>query len=138
MKKQALIYQELTNFDENNSEYARNLRYQDSFVDNFFGRRFRQARDGGWFSYDFRFETETDEFYLELIFHHSDAGKCCEIIVNNDKKMEYTIPSATEEEFFIQRYLLSKDEIKEAGITITFSSVNGLTPRIFGISFVKR
>lgn len=138
MKKQALIYQELTNFDENNSEYARNLRYQESFVDSFFGRRYRQARDGGWFAYDFTFEANTDLFYLELTFHHSDVGKCCEIIVNEDKKTEYTIPGSKEEKFFTKRYPISKSEMKEECVTIEINSVGDWTPRIFGISFVRR
>src|SRR5690625_1634919 len=48
LRQQELILDELTNFDDNNSEYAKNVSYDQSRVDAFWGRRYRQAFEKGW------------------------------------------------------------------------------------------
>ncbi|HJB24552.1 MAG TPA: glycoside hydrolase family 127 protein, partial [Candidatus Jeotgalibaca pullicola] len=99
LRQQSLVYEELHNFDENNSEYAKKLQYERSHVGNFSGQRYRQAEKEGWFSYEFKITPEKENIYLDLKFHSEDVGKQLLLQINEQKQYTITVDTFAEEGF---------------------------------------
>lgn len=138
LREQELILAELHNFDENNSEYAKKMTYNQSEVGAFWGKRYRKAFKNGWFSYEFSVHTQ-DDFYLQLDFHREDAGKRMDVILNEQETRAMIVSDSGEGEFISQQILLDKSLVSNEGkIKLTFKAIEGETPRVFGITFLKR
>lgn len=112
-KKEALREQEisidsLTNFDENNSEFAKNLqKSDDSSVGSYGGRQFRDAQKNGWFSYDMQIDPKADKNYLNCTYTTADKGRSFDIYINGEKFKTETISNEAGTNVFYTQ----KDEI---------------------------
>ncbi|WP_338786515.1 beta-L-arabinofuranosidase domain-containing protein [Metabacillus sp. FJAT-53654] len=137
LREKERILVELHNFDDNNSEHAKKVDYQVSKVDAFWGRRYRKAFKDGWFSYEFRFQTN-DDFYLQLDFHQKDVGKSMELLLNDQEIRTITVQEGPDGEFISQKFLLDNTYLSyEGSMKLTFKSIENETPRVFGITFLK-
>ncbi|AZP03525.1 glycoside hydrolase family 127 protein [Jeotgalibaca ciconiae] len=136
LRQQSLVYEELHNFDENNSEYAKKLQYERSHVGNFSGQRYRQAEKEGWFSYEFKITPEKENIYLDLKFHSEDVGKQLLLQINEQKQYTITVDTFAEEGFITKRIDLDKADFKKRFIKLTFKGQEE-SPRLFGIKFLK-
>ena len=96
-KKEALREEEmaldtLTNFDENNSEFAKNLKSEKSSVGTYNGRQFRHAeKDGGWFSYDLQINPQAEHNYLKCTWFSGDKSRNFDLYINGEKLQDITI-----------------------------------------------
>ncbi|KRG10856.1 hypothetical protein ACA30_21370 [Virgibacillus soli] len=136
VREQELILAELHNFDENNSEYAKNLAYNLSEVGAFWGKRYRKAFENGWFSYEFSVHSKAN-VYLQLDFHREDAGKRLDLILNEQETQTIIVSDSGEGEFISQQHLVNKALLNEGTIKLTFKASERETPRVFGITFLK-
>jgi len=137
LRKQELILAELHNFDENNSEYAKNITYYQSGIGAFRCKRYRKGLKNGWFSYEFTVPT-IDEIYLQLDFHREDIGKRMELIFNEQETMEIIVTDSKQGEFLSQQISFDKALLSSEGkIKLTFKAIEEETPRIFGVAFLK-
>lgn len=136
LRQQSLVYEELHNFDENNSEYAKKLQYERSHVGNFSGQRYRQAEKEGWFSYEFKITPEKENIYLDLKFHSEDVGKQLLLQINEQKQYTITVDTFAEEGFITKRIDLDKADFEKEFIKLTFQGQEE-SPRLFGITFLK-
>src|SRR5699024_7045355 len=135
-KEQAKILDELTNFDENNSEYAKKLQYERSVIGVEKGRRFRQAQGDGWFAYQFDLsEKEAYPVQLQLTFQKEDAGKTIEVTIGNCTKV-VTVEEQSEA-FFDQTVDFPTECFEVKTIKMKFSAIDQQTPAVFGITFRK-
>ena len=114
-KKEALREQEisidsLTNFDENNSEFAKNLKKSDdSSVGSYGGRQFRDAQKNGWFSYDIQIDPNAEKNYLNCTYTTADKGRSFDIYINGEKFKTETINNQAGNNVFYTQ----KDEIPD-------------------------
>lgn len=96
------------------SEQAHNLRGEKTRCDS--GMGWRDAVDGGWFSYDMKIERGKEQV-LVLTFHSTDGGnRTFDILINNEKIATHTLRSETfgtlfDKEFAIPAHLLRGDKI---------------------------
>jgi len=135
-KEQAQILAELTNFDENNSEYAKKLQYERSVIGIEKGRRFRQAQVDGWFAYQFDLsEKENHPVQLQLTFQKEDAGKTLEVTIDDCTKV-VTVEEQSEA-FFDQKVAFPTECLENKNVKVKFSATNQQAPSIFGITFRK-
>ncbi|MBS7009029.1 beta-L-arabinofuranosidase domain-containing protein [Anaerostipes sp.] len=114
-KKQALREQEisvdsLTNFDENNSEFEKNLqKSEDSSVGSYNGRQYRDAQKNGWFSYDMQIDPKAEKNYLNCTYITDDKDRTFDIYINGEKFKTETINNKAGTKVFYTE----KDEIPE-------------------------
>ena len=135
IREQEQILDSLSNFDENNSEYAKNLVYHRSEAGAFWGRRYRKALAEGSFSYDFSIDTE-DTFYVQFEFHDEDAGK--KLHVHFNQQEEYTIEvEKGKSGYYKYEQSLQPSLLNNGKMNLVFSAVEGESPRLFSITFVK-
>lgn len=132
--QQAKIVDSLTNFDENNSEYAKSLAYDQAVVGAQAGRRYRQALANGWFSYHFK-TAGTELQKLLLTFHQDDCGKRFSLEVNGFTTI-VTVNDFAEDAFITQEIQLPQTVFGEEA-QITIRTIDDVTPRIFGITIEK-
>lgn len=137
IRQQAMEYLSLTNFDENNSEYAFQLKYENSTVGAYQGQRYRLAEHGGWFSYVFSLNREVKKAYLNLKFHVADAGKQLTVVLNDTKEKTLTLASKGTAGFFTLQIPLAAADICQGQVHVKFRSLGTEAPRLFGITFVK-
>lgn len=131
--EQTKVLASLTNFDENNSEYAQNLQYEHAEIGHAMGRRFRQAQAGGWFSYRFDLHNKAAAgVHLFLTFHGEDAGKIVAVTVG---KTTQKVVVENRAGFFDQIVPLAIDT--KAPVAICLAAQETDSPRIFGITFSK-
>lgn len=128
------ILDRLSNFDDNNSEYAKELTQEHSQVGAFAGRRYRQALENGWFSYYFNIAAEGPK-KLFLTFHQADCGKRFALKIN-DEETTVTVEECGQGEFLTQEIPLLQKALT-ARTKVTIRSIDAVTPRIFGITFEK-
>jgi hypothetical protein len=104
-----------------------------------FGRSWRQASDGGWFSYDLKVLPDTPQ-ELRIGFWGSDAGgREFDILVEDVKlaslKLENNRPGA----FYDETYPLPKELLaNKKTVTVKFQARPGMTAGgIFGCAILK-
>ncbi len=81
----------LTNFDENNSEFAKNLKYEKSSTGSFNGRLYRDAQKDGWFSYDMQINPAAEKNYLKCTWYSGDKGRNFGLYINGEKLQDVSI-----------------------------------------------
>lgn len=135
IREQEQILGTLSNFDENNSEYAKNLVYHRSEAGAFWGRRYRKAFADGSFGYEFAFDTK-ETFYVQLEFHHEDVGKKIQVQFNQQEEWTIEIEKGGFE-FYQYEGSLQPDVLKDGKMNVVFQAVEGESPGLFGITFLK-
>ena len=160
-KKEALREQEfstdfLTNFDENNSEYEKNMeKSADSGVGSYNGRQYRDAKKDGWFSYDMQIDPKAEKNYLNCTYTHADKGRSFDIYINGEKLKTVTITDGdgfyVEKDEIPEKYLKNPEYKKDstgeymkddAGnkipvVNVKFQSNGGLVGGLYGISITN-
>lgn len=94
LREEEMAIDTLTNFDENNSEFAKNLNYKDSNTGSFNGRLYRDAQKTGWFSYDLQVNPEAGKNYLLCTWYSGDNNRTFELYINGEKLQDVTITNA--------------------------------------------
>ncbi|MEY8515757.1 beta-L-arabinofuranosidase domain-containing protein [Lachnospiraceae bacterium 29-84] len=91
----------LTSFDENNSEFAKNLtKSENSGVGSFGGRTFRHAPGSGWFAYDLQINPEAEHNYLVCTWYSGDKGRNFELLINGEQFQHIEITDAAGQNVF--------------------------------------
>ncbi|MGO4936047.1 glycoside hydrolase family 127 protein [Fundicoccus sp. Sow4_H7] len=117
------IVDSLNNFDHNNSEFAKGLEFNHSFIATKEGKNYRIAEDNGWFAYDFG-KLKSPVNKVRFVFHQEDLNKELQLTIN-DKRYSIAVEGLNAE-VFIEKEI----EIEEAGeLSIRFGAGVG----IFGI-----
>lgn len=136
LKQQAQIYQELHHFDENNSEYAKNLSYQHSFVGDFHGKRYRIAEADGWFQYEFSLQPVEETLRLALVFHTADYGKTINVQIG-EETYQIEVPHSPTSTFITKELLISSRHVFDGKLQLKFASQAQSSARLFGIQLLK-
>lgn len=139
LRKQQLVAAELHNFDENNSEYAKNLAYEKSEVEASWGRRYRQALAAGWFSYEFAIPADKTPSFLKLTLKADDVGKVLQVVFNDDPTTTQllAVEDFAEADFYDIALDLPATVKDRELIKVTFSGSEGQeSPRLYGITFL--
>lgn len=141
------IVDQLTNFDQNNWEFNKQLEYKNSEAGNAYGRRFRQAGATGYFSYKFDVQKARLGMHLVLTFNKNDDGKALEIHVGNDLDNQFqsqiTVDSSNaksvdKDGFFELKIELPKDVyLDQPSLKVCFSGVQDTSARLFSIQFLN-
>lgn len=108
LREQEISSDSLTNFDENNSEFAKNLeKSDDSKLGSYGGRQYRDAQKNGWFSYDMQIDPKADKNYLNCTYTTADKDRSFDIYINGEKFKTETVNNAAGTNVFYTQ----KDEI---------------------------
>lgn len=91
LREEEMAIDTLTNFDENNSEFAKNLQYEKSSTGSFNGRLYRDAQKDGWFSYDMQINPEAEKNYLKCTWYSGDKGRSFGLYINGEKLQDISI-----------------------------------------------
>ncbi len=91
LREEEMAVDVLTNFDENNSEFAKNLKYEKSTTGSFNGRLYRDAQKDGWFSYDMQINPEAEKNYLKCTWYSGDKGRSFGLYINGEKLQDVSI-----------------------------------------------
>lgn len=140
LRQQALVAAELHNFDDNNSEYANNLVYEKSEVEASWGRRYRQALPGGWFSYEFTLAKGAPVKYLQLTLKAEEVGSQLQVVFNDNPatKQLVTVDSVGATDFYELNLDVPVNLQKATSIKVTFSGIAAkASARLYGIAFLR-
>ncbi len=91
LREEEMAIDTLTNFDENNSEFAKNLQYEKSTTGSFNGRLYRDAQKDGWFSYDMQVNPDSEANYLMCTWYSGDKGRSFDLYINGEKLQSIAI-----------------------------------------------
>ncbi len=94
LREEEMALDTLTNFDENNSEFAKNLQYEKSTTGSFNGRLYRDAQKDGWFSYDLQVNPGSGKNYLKCTWYSGDKGRSFGLYINGEKLQDVSITEA--------------------------------------------
>lgn len=136
--RQKSVVDELTNFDENNFEYNKQIESIYSEIGAFRGKRYRVACENGWFSYVFRNEVK-QKVIIELTLNLADVGKVVALQIG-DQKEQFTVAAPDpwmldKSEFFIKKLKITHLN-NEPIIPLKFYG-SDKAARIFGITIRK-
>lgn len=118
----------LDSFDNNNSEFAKNLQTGgNTEATSFGGRTLRHAWNGGWWSYDLTVDPDAEHNYLGCTWYTGDQGRSFEIYVNDKLLQQVTINNAAGTNVFYEDLYDMADYIKdgESKVTVKFQSYLG-------------
>ena len=145
IREQEVSVDYLDSFDNNNSEFAKNLQTNEmhdepgeTSVGSFNGRTYRHADKGGWWSYDLEIDPDAEHNYLGCTWYSGDQGRSFEIYVNDKLLQPVTINSEAgtnvfyEDLFDITEYI----EEGESTVTVRFQSTGGFAGGLFGIRVI--
>ena len=143
-EKEALREQEvsvdyLNSFDNNNSEFAKNLKTGgDTSTGSFNGRTFRHANAGGWWSYDLNVDPEAEHNYLGCTWYSGDQGRSFEIYVNDQLLRTVTINNSAGTNVFYEDLYDITDYIEDGAskVTVKFQSTGGYAGGLFGLRVI--
>ncbi|MCH4170210.1 MAG: glycoside hydrolase family 127 protein [Lactobacillus sp.] len=132
---------ELTNFDQNNWEFSQRLEAKGSQVGSFKGRRFRQVRANGYFSYIFDVTKAKAPMDLILTFNQADDFKAIEVTLGANSDYAYHVvldaakaDNVSADGFFTYKISLPADLYEaKANLLLRFVSDQNASARLFGI-----
>ena len=139
LRDQEISVDYLDSFDNNNSEFAKNLQTGgDTSVGSFNGRTFRHANARGWWSYDLAVDPEAEHNYLGCTWYSGDLGRSFEIYVNDQLLKTVQINNAAGTNVFYEDLYDITDFIPEGADTVTvkFQSTGGYAGGLFGIRVI--
>ena len=136
IREEEMANDSLYTFDNNNYEFAKNLqKSDDSSVGTFSDKQYRDAKAGGWFSYDLKIDSDADHNYLNCTFYAGDKGRTFDISVDGTKLETYAFGDApSTNTFFVHTIEIPKNLIaaaKDGKITVKFSASNSLVGAFF-------
>lgn len=143
LREQEVSVDYLDSFDNNNSEFAKNLQSKNSSVGTFNGRTYRHAENGGWFSYDLKVDQTAEHNYLNCTYYSGDVGRTFDLYINDEKLKTVIITKNagnnvfyTETDEIPQKYIenAKKDSNGNPVVTVRFQSTGGFAGGLFGIS----
>jgi len=102
------------------------------------GKNWRDARNGGWFSYDLKI-LPGQPATLVCTFWGSDAGRTFDILVDGQKIATQTLNRSTPGEFFDVEYKIPATLTREKGkVTVKFQArPGGVAGGVFGCAMLK-
>lgn len=131
----------LFTFDANNYELEKNMQASDnSGLGTYNGKQYRDAKAGGWFSYDLKIDSDAEHNYLNCTFYSGDRSREFDILVNGTKIETYAFADApASNEFFVHTVEIPKDLIaaaKDGKVTVKFQGTSKNTPvgGLYGIT----
>ena len=139
LREQEVSVDYLDSFDNNNSEFAKNLQTGgDTSTGTFNGRTFRHANAGGWWSYDLTVDPEADHNYLGCTWYSGDQGRSFEIYVNDSLLKTVQINNAAGTNVFYEDLYDITDYIKDGAskVTVKFQSTGGFAGGLFGLRVI--
>ena len=139
LREQEVSVDYLDSFDNNNSEFAKNLQVGgDTSTGSFNGRTFRHANAGGWWSYDFNVDPEAEHNYLGCTWYSGDQGRSFDIYVNDQLLQTVTINNSAGTNVFYEDLYDITDYIEdgESKVTVKFQSTGGYAGGLFGIRVI--
>jgi glucan-binding YG repeat protein/DUF1680 family protein len=128
----------LTNFDDNNSEFSLGLKKSDnSSVGTFGGRQYRDAKEGGWFSYELPVNQEAEKNYLFTTYAGVDKGRSFDIYINDEKFDTENLTDSkyplTSDGFYTVKREIPAKYLTGDKITVRFQSTGGFVGGLYGI-----
>lgn len=148
----------LYSFDSNNFEAEKGLQKSaNSSTGIWQGRQYRDAKEGGWFSYDLAIDPSVAANYLSTTYFSGDAGRSFDVYVNDEKLKTVTISNAAGQNvFYIDKtelpakylqigdqtrykkntsgeFVLDADGNKIPVVTVRFQSTGGLVGGLYGV-----
>ncbi|GAA1979156.1 glycoside hydrolase family 127 protein [Isoptericola halotolerans] len=134
----AATVDELTTFDGNNFENAKNVRTERSDVRTHAGRTGRGAAQGGWFSVDLAVEPAGTD--LVVTHHRDDAGRRAEVSVTGAGQDLVTVlevaGDGADVDGFVERIVPLP--AGEGTVTVRFAAPDGPLPVVYGVRTVRR
>jgi DUF1680 family protein len=133
-------FDSLDTFDNNNIEATKNLQTGGtSKTGSYAGRDYRDATNGGWFSYDLAYNsTEGAKNYLTRTYVAEDAGRKFNIYINGKLFREETVPSGHAKGTFFDVSTPIPDSFLEGStngkLTVKFAADPGPAGGIYGVS----
>lgn len=122
---------------EQQSEADHGLQSESSSFGEWAGGRWRDARDGGWFS--FRLKLGEGSQLLRLTIWGDDRGRSYDILADGEKLTTYTVPGGHFSEFFFADFPLSEALLQgKSSITIRVQApARGFAGGIFGAATLR-
>lgn len=130
---------DIMHLGEMQPERDHSLQGDNTFTGEAFGRKWRDAREGGWFAFDM---AVNDEAPLELVctYWGSDAGnRVFDILIDDHVIATQTLENNQPDEFFEVAYPIPADMLKEKSkIRVKFQAHPGKTAGgVFGCRIIK-
>ena len=139
IREQEVSVDYLNSFDNNNSEFAKNLQTGgDTSTGSFNGRTFRHANARGWWSYDLKVDPDAEHNYLGCTWYSGDLGRSFEIYVNDELLQTVSINNNAGTNVFYEDLFDITDYIADGASTVTvkFQSTGGYAGGLFGIRVI--
>ena len=139
IREQEVSVDYLDSFDNNNSEFAKNLQTGgDTSVGTYNGRTYRHATDNGWWSYDLAVDPNAEHNYLGCTYTTADAGRSFEIYVNDELRQTVRITNDAGSNVFYEELYDITDYIEEgeSKVTVRFQSTGGLAGGLYGVRVI--
>lgn len=136
------IVGQLTNFDQNNWEYAQHLQAEHSTIGYDRGKRYRRAEANGYFSYEFNLEEAKPGLTLQLTLSMQDRGQTIEVNLDNqiEKRIKIMKDFAKKDKdgFFIVNIPVPNKLLNDEKLSLRFSNDAEQSARIWGITLINR
>ncbi|MBN2450812.1 MAG: glycoside hydrolase family 127 protein [Lentisphaeria bacterium] len=122
------------------SEQAHGRRGETTGSGTFRGRRWRDARNGGWFSYELTLDAEAGNSLLCTYWGSDTGNRRFDILVNGTAIAEQTLENARPGEFFDVEYPLPDPSARDrTRITVRFQAKPGaMAGGIFDLRILRR
>ncbi|NQU63274.1 MAG: hypothetical protein HQ517_03175 [SAR324 cluster bacterium] len=120
------------------SENEHNLQQKNSFNGEHLGKNWRDAREGGWFSYRLKVEPDAP-MVLECTYLGGDAGRRFGLLIDDFSLGTVEIEQGHSDGFFYKEYKVPLDVTKGKNeVTVKFQAPkDGLAGGVFGLAMFK-
>ncbi|MEJ7684574.1 MAG: DUF6805 domain-containing protein [Segetibacter sp.] len=120
-------------------ERDHNMKGENTFTGSLGENKLRDARDGGWFSFDLKVADVAIAQNLVCMYWGSDAGREFEILVDGKRIATQLLNNSKPNQFIYEEYKIPAELIQnKKSVTITLQSHKGSTAGgLFGCRIVK-
>ena len=110
-----------------------------SYAGDFAEKKWRDARDGGFFSYDLKVLPDAPQ-ELVVTYWGSDVGRKFDILIDGEPFATQTLELSKPNAFFDVHYVLPAERLKgKAHIVVKFQApARGLAGGVFGVRVLKK